>query len=501
MGAIIRFENIDKHFGEVYANQNVTFDIEKGSVHAIVGENGAGKSTLMNILYGMLSPDSGTIYYDGMPVRIKNPKDAINLGIGMVHQHFMLVPSLTVMENITLGMPPHNAKIWKPESFRPEITKIMQDFGLFVDLDARVMNLSVGMKQRVEILKTLYRGARVIILDEPTAILTPQEAQELFETIRLLVHEDHTVIFISHKLKEIMEISDTITALRDGKVVNTVKKEQVTAKNVAYMMIGRELETLDRSPDIGQDVCLELKEVSVEKNGEVPIHAINLKLHHGEILGIAGVEGNGQSTLVNAIVGAVSVDKGDILLDGVSMKKCSIRERMDRGVAHIPEDRMTQGLALEKSVEKNLILGIHNQAPINHTAYLNWKEADRISSSLIDRFSIKTRNEKENVANLSGGNMQKVVVARELNRNPKLVVACQPTRGVDIGSSKYIRKCLLDVKENKGSVLLVSADLDEILELCDRIAVIYNGSISGILDISEATEMRLGELMFGKVAD
>ena len=501
MGAVIRFEQIDKHFGDVYANQSITFDVEKGSVHAIVGENGAGKSTLMNILYGMIPADSGAIYYDGKEVRIKSPKDAISLGIGMVHQHFMLVPSLTVMENITLGMPPHNAKIWKPEAFRPEITKIMSDFGLNVDLDAKIMNLSVGMKQRVEILKTLYRGARVIILDEPTAILTPQETQELFETIRLLVHEDHTVIFISHKLKEIMEISDTITALRDGRVVNTVRKDQVTAKEVAYMMIGRELETLDRNPEIGQDICLELKDVSVERNGQVPVDHINLTIHHGEILGIAGVEGNGQSTLVNAIVGAVPVSRGDVLLDGVSMKDCTIRERMDRGVAHIPEDRMTQGLALEKSIEKNLILGIHNKKPISRSTHISWKAADRISASLIEQFSIKARNRNENVVNLSGGNMQKVVVARELNRNPELVVACQPTRGVDIGSSKYIRKCLMDVKERKGSVLLVSADLDEIMELCDRIAVMYNGRISGILQISDATEMRLGELMFGKVAE
>lgn len=499
MDEIIKLENIEKHFGNVYANKDINLTIRRGDVHSIVGENGAGKSTLMNILYGMIRPDSGSIYYKGEKIEIKSPHDAIAKGIGMVHQHFMLVPSFTVMENIVLGLPPRGEKIWRPESFRPEIAKIMEDFGLQVDLDAKIQDLSVGMKQRVEILKILYRGAKVIILDEPTAILTPQETQELFSTIRLLIKNDHTIIFISHKLREVMEISDKISALRDGVLVNTVNRSEVTAKDVAYMMIGRELEPLQKTSEDGEkEISLKIENLHAANAGSVAIEDISFCLHKGEVVGVAGVEGNGQSTLVDALVGAQKIENGTIIFEGEDITGCSIGERMHKGIAHIPEDRMTEGLALPLSAEKNLILGIHNREPVKKKGRLNWKEAERISEELIKAYSVKIKSRKEAVSNLSGGNMQKIVVARELNRDPKIVVACQPTRGVDIGSSKYIRECLLDVKKEGGSVLLVSADLDEILELSDRIVVMYDGKISGVLDAKEATEERLGELMFGR---
>lgn len=499
MNEIIKLEKIEKHFGNVYANKDINLTIRRGDVHSIVGENGAGKSTLMNILYGMVSPDAGSIYYEGKKIEIKSPHDAIALGIGMVHQHFMLVPSFTVMENIVLGLPPRGERIWRPECFRPEITAIMNDFGLQVDLDARIENLSVGMKQRVEILKILYRGAKVIILDEPTAILTPQETQELFSTIRLLIKNDHTVIFISHKLREVMEISDKISALRDGVLIDTVKREDVSAKDVAYMMIGRELEPLQKtSMDGEKEVCLQVTDLKAGDAAHAAIESVSFCLHKGEILGVAGVEGNGQSTLVDAIVGALGIEKGNVVFGGEDITDCSIGDRMEKGIAHIPEDRMTEGLALPLSAEKNLILGIQGKEPVKKKGRINWKEAERISEELIQAFSVKIKSRKEAVANLSGGNMQKIVVARELNRQPKLVIACQPTRGVDIGSSKYIRECLLDVKKNGGSVLLVSADLDEIQELSDRIIVMYDGRISGILEAQEATEVKLGELMFGR---
>lgn len=499
MDEVIKLENIEKHFGSVYANKDINLTIKRGDVHSIVGENGAGKSTLMNILYGMTRPDSGSIYYEGEKIEIKSPHDAIARGIGMVHQHFMLVPSFTVMENIVLGLPPKGEKIWRPESFRPEITKIMEDFGLEVDLDAKIQDISVGMKQRVEILKILYRGAKVIILDEPTATLTPQETKELFSTIRLLIKNDHTVIFISHKLREVMEISDKISALRDGVLVNTVNRDDVTAKDVAYMMIGRELEPLQRTSEDGEkEISLMITDLQAGNAGCVAIEDISFCLHKGEVVGVAGVEGNGQSTLVDAIVGAQEVKSGAVIFEGEDITGCSIEERMKKGLAHIPEDRMTEGLALPLSAEKNLILGIHNKEPVKKKGRLNWKEAERISEELIKSYSVKIKSRKEAVANLSGGNMQKIVVARELNRDPKIVVACQPTRGVDIGSSKYIRECLLNVKKEGGSVLLVSADLDEILELSDRIVVMYDGKISGVLDAGEATEERLGELMFGR---
>lgn len=499
MDEIIVLENVEKHFGNVYANKNINLRINKGDVHSIVGENGAGKSTLMNILYGMIRPDSGNVYYEGKKIDIKSPKDAIALGIGMVHQHFMLVPSLTVMENIVLGLPPHKEKIWRAERFRPEITKIMNDFGLQVDLDAKIEDISVGMKQRVEILKILYRGAKVIILDEPTAILTPQETQELFSTIRLLIKEQHTVIFISHKLREVMEISDKISALRDGVLVNTVNRKDVTAKDVAYMMIGRDLEPLKRTSEVREEVSMEVKNITVQHAGVVPVEDVSFSLHKGEVIGVAGVEGNGQSTLVDAIVGAQNIEKGSVVLKGEDVTTLGIGERMQRGLANIPEDRMTEGLALQLSVEKNMILGIHNKKPLRQGLRLNWKEAAKISENLMEAYSVKAGGRKSPVGSLSGGNMQKVVVARELNRNPDIVIACQPTRGVDIGSSKYIRECLLNVKKRGGSVLLVSADLDEILEMSDRIIVMYDGKISGILDAQEATEERLGELMFGRV--
>ncbi|WP_223820836.1 ABC transporter ATP-binding protein [Bacillus sp. S3] len=490
--------NITKRFSATLANDNVSLCVKAGEVHALVGENGAGKSTLMNILYGMLSPDSGEILYRGKQVRLKSPNDALALGIGMVHQHFMLSPSLSVAENIVLGKPPKRKFVWKPNEFRKEIERIQEEFDLKIPLDTKVQDISVGLMQRVEIIKILFKGARLIILDEPTATLTPQETKTLFQTIRKLTKRGYSIIFITHKLREVMEISDRITAMRAGKTIGTVNTSEVQPRDIARMMIGRDIDGLQKSQIKTGTLSLEIKDLTViGDQKKIEVDNFSLRLYSGEILGIAGVEGNGQTELSEAIIGVRNITSGSITLNGKTISNDSVRNRMLQGLAHIPQDRMREGLALSNSITENIIINKHNVPPIAKRGIINWKKARELSKALIQTYSIKTPSEAEHAKNLSGGNMQKIIVARELSRDPNVVVACQPTRGVDIGSSKYIRQMLVNVRERGGAVLLISADLDEILELCDRIIVIYEGRISGELLDSNANEEKLGQMMFG----
>ena len=494
----LELKHITKRFGSVVANQNVNLQVATGEVHALVGENGAGKSTLMNILYGLLQPDEGEIFFRGEQIHLKSPQDAIRRGIGMVHQHFMLAPSMTVAENIAVGWPPKGEFSWRNADLARELEEFQSLFELPVPLDTRVRDLSVGQMQRVEIMKSLYRGAKVIVLDEPTATLTPQETEELFRTIRMLKENGHTIIFISHRLREIMEIADRITALRSGQTVGTVSASEVTPAEVARMMIGRDVVELKRTPLQTAEVALTVQNLCVAGDSKPDaVNGLSFQLRQGEILGIAGVEGNGQTELTEALIGVRTVQAGTIELFGKDMAQVSARKRMDAGLAHIPQDRMQEGLALDLNILENLVVGTHDIPPLGNRWNIHWRKAAEWSRNAIQQFGIKTPNEQERAGNLSGGNMQKIIVARELSREPKVVIACQPTRGVDIGASEYIHQQLLNIRANGGAVLLVSADLDEILELSDRILVLFNGQAAGLLAREEASEARLGRYMFG----
>ena len=494
----LELKNITKRFGPVVANHNVNLQVKTGEVHALVGENGAGKSTLMNILYGLLQPDEGEIIFRGEPIRLKSPQDAIRRGIGMVHQHFMLAPSMSVAENIAVGWPPRGKFSWRNTDLAQELREIQSLFELPIPLETRVQDLSVGQMQRVEIMKSLYRGAKLIVLDEPTATLTPQETEELFRTIRKLKENGHTIIFISHRLREIMEIADRITALRSGQSVGTVEASEVTPGEVARMMIGRDVAELKRTPLKAAEVALTVQDLHVEGDSKpMAVNGLSFELHEGEILGIAGVEGNGQTELTEALIGVRPLLSGRIEMLGQDMAQVSARARMDAGLAHIPQDRMQEGLALELSIMENLVVGTHDVPPLGSRWEIHWRKVAEWSRAAIKQFAIKTPDEQERAGNLSGGNMQKIIVARELSRKPKVVIACQPTRGVDIGASEYIHQQLLDIWASGGAVLLVSADLDEILELSDRILVLFNGQAAGVLPREEANEALLGRYMFG----
>ncbi len=494
----LELRGITKRFGGTVANHNVNLSVKKGEVHALVGENGAGKSTLMNILYGMLQPDEGEIVYKGKPVSIASPRDAIALGIGMVHQHFMLSPTLTVGENIVLGHPPSKSWRWKPAELEKQIELLKSDFEIDVPLNVKVQDLTVGLMQRVEIIKTLYRGAKVIILDEPTAVLTPQETAGLFQTIRKLTQAGHTVIFISHKLREVMEISDRITTLRGGKTIGTANKCDVTSRDVAQMMIGREITGLTREKSHTGEAALLVSDLTVAGDQDtIEVNSISFEVHQGEILGVAGVEGNGQTELAEALVGMRKPLSGKIEMLGKDITREKVGKRLAGGMAHIPQDRLKEGIAAELSLTENLIVGRHKSQPLSKYGVINWKEADLVSQKLIETYDIKTSSAREHCRNLSGGNMQKVIVARELSRGPKVIVACQPTRGVDIGASEYIRQMLLNLRDEGNAVLLISADLDEVMELSDRIMVMYEGKKSGEMTSEEANEEALGRMMFG----
>jgi ABC-type uncharacterized transport system ATPase subunit len=501
---LLAMEEITKVFPGVRANDGVSFDLQPGEIHALVGENGAGKTTLMKILYGLQKPDSGTIYLRGRATSIRNPRDAIAQGIGMVHQHFMLVPPFSVLENIVLGEETHVAGILRMEEPSERIEQIMRENGLPVDLSVTVGELPVGLQQRVEILKILYRGAEILVFDEPTAVLTPQEVDDLFETFRMMKDQGKGIVFITHKLDEVLAVADRITVIRRGKVIETLPRKGATKAKIAELMVGKPVLLEVKIQEVKAGATM-LDVRNLRQTGErgTPVLAgVDLSVKAGEIYGIAGVEGNGQTELVQAITEPVKLDEGDVLLQGQSILSWDVRTRRDAGIAHIPEDRQRFGLLLPFSLADNLTLGRHHRPPFVKGS--QWIDSAKIRESArktIQAFDIRTPSETTPAHALSGGNQQKAIVAREMSFEPILLVASQPTRGVDIGAQEFIYSQLLEARQNGKAVLLVSADLDEILSLSDRIGVMFKGRIIKELDRAEATCEMIGLYMTGGEQD
>ncbi|MFP4022061.1 MAG: ABC transporter ATP-binding protein [Halanaerobium sp.] len=500
---ILDMQNITKIFPGVKANDNVNLSIKKGEIHALVGENGAGKTTLMNVLYGLYEPEEGQIFYEGSPANVDGPQDAINLGIGMVHQHFMLVDPLTVTENIILGNEPRDGLTINREQARQEVKDISNKYGLYVDPEAKIIDISVGMQQRVEIIKTLYRGADLLIFDEPTAVLTPQEIDELFEIFRSLKEQGKTIIFITHKLKEVKEISDRITVLRSGKSIDTVNTEEVTESDVAELMVGRPvlLEVEKEKATPGKDF-FQIENLKVKDNrGITAVNGVSLSVKKGEILGIAGVEGNGQSELIEAVTGLRKIESGQVKINGKDTTKLNAEHIKREKVAHIPEDRQKRGLVMDFDLQENMILGYHKLEPFSKNGIMNYNYIRDYTEKLLEEYDVRGGGVNTEAKSLSGGNQQKFIVAREFSHDPELLIASQPTRGVDVGSIEFIHKQIVDRRDDGAAVLLVSAELSEILSLSDRIAVIFEGEIVKILDAEDADERKLGNLMTGSQAD
>jgi simple sugar transport system ATP-binding protein len=495
----IELRGIVKRFPGVVANDHVSLKVQAGEVHALLGENGAGKTTLMRILYGLYQPDEGEILLDDRPVRLRSPADSIRHGIGMIHQHFMLVPTLTVAENVALGLPSGRGVLLDTDRVAQRIRQLATSYGLQVDPSAYVWQLSVGEQQRVEILKALYRGAQVLILDEPTAVLTPQEVQELFVTLRRMVAEGHLLIFISHKLHEVLTISDRVTVLRGGRVVQSLVTAETDRRELARLMVGREvLLRVDRPPVEKGQVRLRLDDVWAQGDRGLPaVRGISLEVRAGEILGVAGVSGNGQRELAELIAGLRRATSGRLRLDEHDITVWEPDRRLALGLAYIPEERMRDGVIRELSVEENLIIEDHGRPPFARGIFLNFARIAQHVDRLIDEFEIKTPSRSTPLRNLSGGNIQKLILARELAKRPSVLVAAQPTRGVDIGSTEYIHRRLIEQRAAGTATLLISEDLDEVLNLSDRLAVLYEGRVMGILDREEATVERLGLMMAG----
>ena len=506
---------ITKRFPLVLANDHVDFEVEWGEVHALIGENGAGKSTLMKILYGMQLPDEGSIEIDGQPAALHNTRDAIDLGIGMVHQHFMLVEPLTVAENIVLGSEPRRGPVLDYRTARRRTRQLIDEFGFDIDEDSRIEDLPVGLQQQVEIVKVLYRDARVLIMDEPTAVLTPQETAGLFRFLRDFAAKGNAAIFISHKLDEVMEICDRMSVMRDGKMIGTVRREETDQRRLANMMVGRDvLLRVKKEPAAPGDVALEVRDL-VLKHPLKPrnvIDGVSFQLRKGEILGIAGIEGNGQSELVEVITGLRPADAGQVLVDGhdaveqrrgVStglndVTQDSARQRRELGVSHVPEDRNGRGLITQFNAALNSILGDHYRPPFaGRAGLLDDAAIEDHARRLINDYDVRPRDPFITVSQYSGGNAQKLIVARELERDPSVLVMAQPTRGVDIGAIEFIHRQIVAARDAGLPVLLVSADLNEILSLSDRILVMYEGRVMGELSQDEATPERLGLLMAG----
>ena len=491
---------IVKQFGTLVANDHVDFSARVGEVHSLVGENGAGKTTLMNVLYGVLLPEAGSIEINGKPARIDNPADAISLGIGMVHQNFKLVPSLSVAENVVLGREPGKGFIVDRRAANTRVAQLARErFGHDMDPTATVQDLPVGLQQRVEILKMLYREAQLLILDEPTAVLTPQETEELFRTIRRLASQGKTVIFITHKLNEVMTVSDRVTVMRAGHAVGTMNTSETSAVQLAEKMVGRSvLFRVEKKPAEPQDVLLEVKDLRVESNrGVKAVNGVTMNVRAREIVGLAGVQGNGQDELVEALVGLRHAKSGDILLNGSSIKGFSPIDVRNAGLAYIPADRTRVGLSVESSIWENLLLGHHVNGGFGAGPLLDVNKAVGFARDLITRFDIRGAQPRAPARSLSGGNQQKVVIARELSYSRKVIVADQPSRGVDIGAIEFIHRQLVAMRDQGYGVFLISADLDEIFSLSDRILVIFHGRIMGELSDKEATVASVGRLMAG----
>ncbi len=500
MESVIEMRNIRKEFPGIIANDDINLTLKKGEVLALLGENGAGKSTLVSILFGLYEADKGNILVNGKEVVIRTPTDANSLGIGMVHQHFKLVHTFTVTDNIVLGMEPMSRGKIDRRGAAERIKELSEYYGLNVDPHAKIEDISVGMQQRVEILKMLYRNADILIFDEPTAVLTPQEIHELMKIMRNLLAEEKSIILITHKLKEIKKVADRCTVIRRGKVIGTVEVADTTEAEMAKMMVGREVSFHVNKGELKTgDTVLDVEDLVVVGNrGDEAVKGFGFSLKKGEILGIAGVDGNGQTQLVEALTGLRPVAGGKILLGGKDITHFSIRQRFEAGMAHIPEDRQLCGLVMDYSIEENMVLEIHQNEPYSRRGFLNFQAIRSHSEELIENFDVRSgEGAVAKARSLSGGNQQKAIVGREISHNPELLIAVQPTRGLDIGSIEYIHKRLLEQRDNGKAVLLVSLDLNEILDLSDRIVIMSNGENIGEVNGSETNENEVGLMMAG----
>jgi len=500
---VLEAKNITKQFPGVLANDHVNFDLRKGEIHALLGENGAGKTTLMNILYGLHKPDSGEIFVDGKSIVIHSPKDSIQVGIGMVHQHFMLIPVFSVAENIMLGDETTHMGMLDTKAVSQRVHELSQQYSLEVDPSALVGQLSVGAQQRVEIVKTLYRNASILILDEPTAVLTPQETDDLFRVMRKLTGRGVSIIFITHKLKEVLAVADRITTMRAGRVIGTVKPSETNEAKLASMMVGREvILTVHKGEAKPKEEVLRVEHLCVLDDRDLEaVNNVSFEVHAGEILGIAGVQGNGQTQLAEALTGLRPTKSGKMIMGGKDLSGKPPRPIIETGLAHIPEDRQRHGLVLSYTVADNMVLCNYYLPPFARGMVLQQEKVDENARKLIKDFDVRTPSPYVPTSKLSGGNQQKVIVARELSRDVKLVIASQPTRGLDVGSIEYIHKEIVIMRDRGVGVLLISAELDEIMSLSDRVAVMYRGQIVATVDAKQADREQLGLWMAGAHAE
>lgn len=496
---VIEMREITKVFGEFVANDKINLQLRKGEIHALLGENGAGKSTLMNMLAGLLEPTSGEIFVNGKSEKLDSPSRAAALGIGMVHQHFMLVEAFTVAENIILGSEITNKGVLDLKKANADILELSERYGLAVDPTSKVEDISVGAQQRVEILKTLYRGAEILIFDEPTAVLTPAEILELMDIMKTLVKEGKSIILITHKLDEIRAVADRVTVIRRGKSIETVSIEGVSNKDLAEMMVGRSVSFVTEKEEAKpKDVVLQISDLIVNENRGVPaVKELSLDVHAGEIVGVAGIDGNGQSELIQAITGLRKVKSGSIKIKGREVVGLSPRKITEMQVSHVPEDRHRDGLVLEMMLSENIALQTYYKEPLSNKGVLNYNQINSYARKLMEEFDVRAASELVPAGALSGGNQQKAIIAREVDRNPDLLIVSQPTRGLDVGAIEYIHKRLISERDKGKAVLVVSFELDEILNLSDRIAVIHDGKIQGIVKPSETNKQELGILMAG----
>ena len=504
MNLALEIRHVTKRFPGVLANDDVSFNLRKGEIHALLGENGAGKSTLMNVVYGLYAPDEGEFLIDGKPVEIKGPHDAINYGIGMVHQHFMLVPVFSVTENMILGSEVTKGASLDIKRARREILEISEAYGLEVDPDAIVEDIPVGVQQRVEILKALYRKAKILVLDEPTAVLTPQEAEDLFNVMRHLTDKGVSIIFITHKLKEILNVADRVTVMRRGKVVGHTTPAETNQQGLATMMVGRSvLLEVEKAPAKPAEIVLQITDLTIkDERGVGAVKDVSFEVRAGEILGIAGVQGNGQTQLAEAITGLRDVNAGTVSLLGKVIPFEKPRYLIEHGMGHVPEDRHKHGLVLSYSLADNMVLCTYYQKPFAGKMLMRNEQAiQENANGLMERFDVRAPSAAVAASTLSGGNQQKVIVAREFSRGIEVLVANQPTRGLDVGSIEYIHKEIVKMRDNGVGVVVISAELDEILSLSDRIAVMFRGEIVTIIDAKDATREKLGLWMAGSNPD
>lgn len=499
MEYVIEMLDVSKKFGTFYANDRITLQLEKGEIHALLGENGAGKSTLMNVLFGLYQPDGGEIRVRGEKVNITDPNVANDLGIGMVHQHFMLVENLTVTENIILGSEPTKSGMINIKDSAKKVAEISKMYGLDVDPYAKIEDISVGMQQRVEILKTLYRGADILIFDEPTASLTPQEIDELLAIMRKLVSEGKSIILITHKLQEIMNVSNKVTVIRKGKGIGTVITKETSPEELATLMVGRQVTfKTEKGPADPAEEILKIEDLHVaDYRGVAKLKGLNLSVRRGEIVGIAGIDGNGQSELIEAITGLTKIKGGKISINGMDITNKKPRAITETGIGHIPQDRHKHGLVLDFSVGYNAALQSYYHEPFSRKGIMNYKAINENANQLIEEYDVRTQGINELARALSGGNQQKLIIGREVSRNPDLLIAALPTRGLDVGAIEFIHRRLIEQRDAGKAVLLITFELDEVMNVSDRISVIYDGAIVGTVKPEETTEQALGLMMAG----